>query len=68
MELIKTFVKDSIQLNVYGTFEKPLFMAKEIGSILNMSNINEQIRLIESDWKEFRKTETLGDCRHKENE
>ena len=33
MELIKTFVKDSIQLNVYGTFENPLFMAKEIGSI-----------------------------------
>jgi len=60
MELIKTFVKNSIQLNVYGTFEKPLFMAKEIGSILNMSNIHEQIRHIDSDWKEFRKTETLG--------
>ena len=30
MELIKTFVKDSIQLNVYGTFDEPLFMAKKL--------------------------------------
>jgi len=41
MEIISTFVKNSTQLNVYGTYEKPLFMAQEIGSILKMSNIRE---------------------------
>ena len=60
MELIRTFVKNSIQLNVYGTFEKPLFMAQEIGDILNMTNIREQIRQIDSDWKDVRKTDTPG--------
>jgi len=63
MELIKTFVKNSIQLNVYGTFENPLFMAKEIGSILNMSNINEQIRHIDSDWTRIRETDREGGAR-----
>ena len=68
MEIISTFVKNSTQLNVYGTYENPLFMAQEIGGILKMKNINEQIRLVDSDWIRIRKTETLGDCRHKENE
>jgi prophage antirepressor-like protein len=63
MELIKTVVKDSIQLNIYGTFDEPLFMAQEIGSILKMSNINEQIRLIDSDWTRIRKTDRKGGAR-----
>jgi len=63
MELIKTFVKDSIQLNIFGTFDEPLFMAQEIGSILKMSNINEQIRLIDSDWTRIRKTDRKGGAR-----
>ena len=50
MELISTFTKDSTTLNVYGTFDEPLFLAQEVGGILNMSNINEQIRHIDSDW------------------
>jgi len=63
MELIKTFVKNSIQLNVYGNFEEPLFMAQEIGDILNMTNIREQIRHIDSDWTRVRKTDTPGGAR-----
>jgi prophage antirepressor-like protein len=57
MEIISTFVKNSTQLNVYGTYENPLFMAQEIGGILKMKNINEQIRLVDSDWIRIRKTD-----------
>jgi len=63
MQFITSFKKDSIQLNVYGTFEQPLFMAQEIGSILNMTNINEQIRHMDSDWIRIRETDRTRGAR-----
>ena len=57
MEIIQTFVKSTTQLNVYGTYDEPLFMAQEIGGILKMKNINEQIRLVDSDRIRIRKTD-----------
>ena len=51
MEIISTFVKSSTQLNVYGTYDEPLFLAQEIGGILNISNINVQIGHMDSDWR-----------------
>jgi prophage antirepressor-like protein len=60
MEIIKTFVNNSSKLNVYGTFENPLFMGREIGNILNIINIRVQIRNMNSAWKVVRKSDTPG--------
>ena len=60
MEIISTFTKDFTTLNVYGTFDEPLFLAKEVGGILKMSNIREQISNMDSDWKVVRKIDTPG--------
>ena len=60
MNLISTFNNGSTNLNVYGTFDEPLFLAKEVGEILNLSNINVQISHMDSDWKVIQKTYTPG--------
>ena len=39
MQIIKTFVKDTYSLDVYGTFENPLFLASCIFFKLSLLNI-----------------------------
>ena len=44
--MIKQF--NGLDIKVYGTYEEPLFKAKDIGDLLEMSNIREEITL--ADW------------------
>ena len=60
MEIIQTFNKDSKALNVYGSFEDPLFLAKDVGTILEMENIRVQLGKIDESWKVVKKTYTPG--------
>ena len=58
MEIIKNFKKDGKCLEVYGTFDVPLFKAIQIGEALGMSNIREQLRTLNPKWKCVRKTDS----------
>jgi len=40
--LIKQF--NDLDITIYGTYEEPLFKAKDIGNLLEMSNIREVIK------------------------
>jgi prophage antirepressor-like protein len=51
MEIIETFSKDSKQIDVYGTFQEPLFLGKDIGKMLDMPNIRKVIGRIHANWK-----------------
>ena len=51
LNLIKSFTLDSKRLSVYGTVEEPLFLAKEVGELLEYKNIREALRSIPEDWK-----------------
>ena len=55
MEIIQTFTKGSKQINVYGTFQEPLFLAKDIGKMLGMANIRKVIGRIDANWKSVTK-------------
>lgn len=40
--MVKQF--ENLNINIYGTYENPLFKAKDIGELLEMSNIREVIK------------------------
>lgn len=46
MDILKAFklVNEEIQINIQGTLEEPLFQAKQIGQLLGMSNIRENLQ------------------------
>ena len=58
MEIIKTFVKDTASLNVYGTFEKPLFLASHVGVFLGLANIRANIASMDKDYIQKRDIQT----------
>ena len=58
MEIIKTFVKDTSSLSIYGTFEKPLFIASHIGILLGLVNIRGTIANMDRDYIEMRQIQT----------
>lgn len=39
-------------LRVFGTIEKPMFLAKEVGEILGLVNINKNISTLNESWKD----------------
>jgi len=43
MEIIQTFVKSTTQLNVYGTFDEPLFLAHEIGDMIGLARVRDSL-------------------------
>lgn len=51
MKIIKSFTHDEKTINVYGTFEEPLFLAKEIGEELGFGNIHSTLSNMEKEWK-----------------
>ena len=57
---LKDFAFNDHKINIYGTNEKPLFMAKEIGDLLGIKNIRQNLANIPNDWKVVCKTYTLG--------
>lgn len=57
MEIIKYFEKDNVKLDVYGTFEQPLFLADQIAEILDMGNIRSSLQSINSNWKKLGTTQ-----------
>ena len=56
--LVKTFEQNNI--TIYGTFDKPLFKAKEIGDLLGISNIHMSIKDFTDKQKVLSSTDTLG--------
>jgi prophage antirepressor-like protein len=56
--LVKQF--NGLNIQVYGTFEEPLFKAKDIGDLLGMSNIRETIKGFNHKQKVVSLTDTLG--------
>jgi prophage antirepressor-like protein len=56
--LIKQF--NGLDIQVYGTYEEPLFKAKDIGKLLEMSNIRETIKNFNNKQKVVSLTDTLG--------
>mgnify|MGYP000029070680 FL=1 len=56
--LIKQF--NDLDITIYGTYEEPLFKAKDIGQLLEMSNIREVIKNFNERQKVVSLTDTLG--------
>ena len=56
--LVKQF--QDLNINIYGTYEDPLFKAKDIGELLEMSNIRETIKTFNDKQKVVSLTDTLG--------
>ena len=56
--LVKQF--KGLNIQVYGTYEEPLFKAKDIGDLLEMSNIREVIKNFNERQKVVSLTDTLG--------
>jgi prophage antirepressor-like protein len=59
MDILKAFklVDKEININIQGTFENPLFQANQIGKILELANINENLK----DFNENEKVIILAD-------
>jgi prophage antirepressor-like protein len=64
MNVLQTFSKSNLKLVVYGTHINPLFKASQIAETLEMGNIREQLRKMNTSWKVVRKTDTPGGCQN----
>ena len=56
--LLKQF--NGLNIQLYGTYEEPLFKAKDIGNLLEISNIREVIKNFNSKQKGVSLTDTPG--------
>ena len=50
MNFLQTFEKNGKSIEVYGTFEKPMFLVKQVGETLGFTNIRESVRNIKKEW------------------
>ena len=50
MNFLQTFEKNGKSIEVYGTFEKPMFLASQVGETLGFANIRESVRNIKKEW------------------
>lgn len=48
---LKDFTFNDQKIHIYGTSDKPLFMANEIGELLGIKNIRQNLSNIPSEWK-----------------
>lgn len=60
MNIIETFRKNNKCIEIYGTYEKPLFLAKQVGEALGLKNVRESLRAIGDIWKLVSKVDGLG--------
>lgn len=56
--MVKQF--ENLNINIYGTYEDPLFKAKDIGELLEMKNIREVIKNFNNKQKGVSLTDTPG--------
>jgi prophage antirepressor-like protein len=49
--IIKQFTKGTSTLNVYGSFDKPLFLANEVGVFLGLKSCRSSLRHVNPLWK-----------------
>ena len=56
--MVKQF--NDLDITIYGTYEEPLFKAKDIGDLLEMRNIREVIKNFNNKQKGVSLTDTLG--------
>ena len=61
MDILKAFslLDTEYQINIQGTMEDPLFQANQIGNLLGISNIRENLRDFSSDEKRVSLTDTF---------
>jgi prophage antirepressor-like protein len=60
MEIISTFTKNSTKLNVYGSFEDPLFLAQEVGDMLGLNRVRDSLVNMNVNFKVAGQTRTPG--------
>ena len=62
MDILKAFslIDETHNINIQGTVENPLFQANQIGKLLGMSNIRENLRDYDDDERLVILTDTLG--------
>jgi prophage antirepressor-like protein len=58
--IIKQFTQGTSTLNVYGTFDKPLFLANEVGVFLGLKSCRSSLRHVNPLWKHVQPMPTLG--------
>jgi len=56
MNTLQKFEKFGHSINVYGTVEKPLFKASEIGKVLQLTNVHMNVKTINNDFKLLKET------------
>ena len=64
MEIISTFTKHAKSLNVYGTFEQPLFLAKEVGEMIGLKRVRDSLVNMNDKFKVADSVPTLGYIDH----
>ena len=60
MNIIETFSKNNKCIEIYGTYDNPLFLAKQVGEALGIKNVRESLRNVGANWKVVSFTDTLG--------
>ena len=62
MDILKAFklLDKTIEINIQGTIENPLFHAKQIGNLLELNNITENLRNFTDEEKVLFLTDSLG--------
>ena len=62
MDILKTFTigNDTVEINVQGTNERPLFQANHVGRALGLTNIHRTLRNIPAQYKVLTLGSTLG--------
>ena len=60
MNIIKTFSDNNKSIDVYGSFENPLFHAKKLGHMLGFVNIRQTLSRMDDDYKQVKKCDSLG--------
>lgn len=51
MSVLKSFTKNNKSIDVFGTYDKPLFEAKQVGKVLGFGNIRSSLANIRKEWK-----------------
>ena len=60
MNIIQTFEKGGKSIEVYGTYDKPLFLAKQIGEVFGFGNVRSSLDSIPDKWKVVQEMDTPG--------
>lgn len=60
MNVLQTFEKNGKEIQVYGTYDEPLFQAKPIGKMLGLTNIRANLLQVKDNWKVVKRIDTPG--------